>query len=105
MRPYAGSDAGKCLVIKDDSGVMVIPPEAEGSAKLSVKDQRQTVLNGIADRCGLPRTAWKLLDQDHVTLEKPAYESDTRGSCLINELFKSKLPVRLGFIAEPPESN
>jgi len=41
------------------------------------------------------------LDADHVTLQGAAY-TDPKSSCLIDELFKSKLPVKLGFIAEPP---
>jgi len=68
----------------------------------TIMQQRQAVLDRIADRCAAPRNAWKLLDQDHVTLEQPVYVADARVSCLINELFKSKLPVKLGFIAEPP---
>jgi len=63
--------------------------------------QRQAALDRIADKCGAPRNAWKLIDQDRATLEPGPYMSDARGSCLINELFKSKLPVKLGFVAEP----
>jgi hypothetical protein len=69
---------------------------------VSVTQQRQAALDRIADRCGAPRNSWKLISQDQITLEQPAYTSDARGSCLINELFKSKLPVKLGFVAEPP---
>ena len=86
-------------------GLAVIVMACAGCSKpapsASALDERQAALNAIADKCGVPRSAWRLLDADHVTLQGAAY-TDPKSSCLIDELFKSKLPVKLGFIAEPP---
>jgi hypothetical protein len=63
--------------------------------------QRQTALDRIADDCRMPRSSWKMIGEAEVTLTPVALQSDVGGSCLINELFKSKLPIRLGFMSEP----
>ena len=58
----------------------------------------QTVLDQIADRCGMPREVWKLLGENQVTLQPRADAPYEGVDCLLSELQKSKLPVRLGFV-------
>jgi hypothetical protein len=95
MQPYQGAELGKCSVIKDDSGVDVIDPQSKRRADLMVKEEG--VLNGIADRCGTPRTVWRVVSADQVQLV-PERTSPKQVDCLLNEFGKAKLPVNLGFI-------
>ena len=64
----------------------------------TVFQQRETVLNRIADRCLASRSAWQLIDANHLTLRGNVHPGDKSTNCLINELFKSKLPVKFGFV-------
>ena len=58
----------------------------------------QAVLDRIADRCRMPREVWKLRSEHQVTLQ-PSPDAPYEGvDCLLRELQKSKLPVRLGFV-------
>jgi hypothetical protein len=98
MQPYAGVEAGKCSVIKDDSGVVVIPPEEVRRAKITIREERQAILNGMADRCRLPRSSWKLISESQVTLELAPGTNYEKTDCLLSELRKSKLPLNLGFV-------
>jgi hypothetical protein len=81
--------------------VLVTACGHSASPPVSAIQQRQAELDRIADGCGAPRTNWKLLYEDHLTLQPAAYASNST-SCLISELGKSKIPVKLGFVAEPP---
>jgi hypothetical protein len=97
MQPYAGAELGKCSVIKDDSGVEVIPPEAKRNADLMVEHER--VLNAIADRCGTPRDVWRVVSYDQVQLVPPDGDASAdKTDCLLKEFQKARLPVKLGFI-------
>ena len=82
--------------------LLVVGCARPGAHSVDVMQQRQVALDRIADNCGAPRTHWKLLDEDHLTLEAAAYSSERSTNCLITELGKSGIPVKLGFIAEPP---
>jgi hypothetical protein len=61
-------------------------------------DGPPAVLNQIADRCGMPRSVWKLEGCDQVTIKLPPNSEYERVDCLLNEFHKAKLPLRLGFL-------
>ena len=68
------------------------------SVQTNLVAERQAALNTIADGCGMPRTSWKLVDEDRVTLDLPADTENDRVICLLTRLQKSNLPMQLGFI-------
>jgi hypothetical protein len=60
--------------------------------------QRQEILDRIADDCGMPHSSWNLLDKDHLTLRPEPNTPYEKVDCLLRGLDKSKLPVSLGFV-------
>jgi len=105
MKPYAGAEAGKCSVVRDDSGVIVIPPGAEHQAKLTIRGERLQILNGIADRCHLPRSTFKLVGDEDLHVQPNADAKYEDVDCALTELQKAHLPVKLGFVGNEYYSN
>ena len=65
---------------------------------LSVHDQRQAVLDKIADKCGLPRSVFTLTGDDELTLQPESTSAYSSVDCALSEIKKSKLPLKLGFV-------
>ena len=64
----------------------------------SALDDRQAALNAIADRCRMPRSSWKLIDETRVALDVARNTDVAKSTCLLTEFNKSHLPLKLGFI-------
>jgi hypothetical protein len=64
----------------------------------SLHDQRQAVLNQIADKCGLPRAALELFGDDEIHFQPPSAASYESVDCALREVPKANLHVRMGFV-------
>ena len=65
----------------------------------------RNALDKIADTCGVPRSSWTLIDENHVTLSFPPGEPFEKADCLIRKFNSSKLPLKLGFIGNEAYEN
>src|SRR5207253_5717653 len=65
---------------------------------LTIHEQRQTVLNGIADKCGLDRSTFKLIGDDELHVQPRPNAHYESVDCALSELRNAKLPVKMGFV-------
>jgi hypothetical protein len=100
MQPYAGAELGKCSVFKDDSGIEVASPEEKRRTDLMVKNERQAILNGIADKCGLARSTFKIIGDGNLRVQPSPDAHYESVDCALTELRKNKLVSDLptGFV-------
>jgi len=73
---------------------------------ISLHDQRQAAVDKIADACGLPRTALRLVGDDELHMQPPLDSKYESFDCALAKL--KKLPaLKLGFVGNgyyPPDS-
>ena len=70
--------------------------------------ERGVQLNAIADKCGIPRSAFKLRADDELQFNPPAITTYKAVDCALVELKRTSFPLKLGFVgneapAEPEE--
>jgi|tagenome__1003787_1003787.scaffolds.fasta_scaffold20930879_2 hypothetical protein len=65
---------------------------------VSIHEQREEVLNKIADKCGLARSTFKLVGNDELHILPDLKAPYERLDCALSELRKANLPVKMGFI-------
>ena len=66
--------------------------------KMTLHDQRQNVLDRIADKCGLPRSFFSLVGDDELTPKPDPNVEYLRVDCALQGIKNSRIPFRLGFI-------
>ncbi len=64
----------------------------------TIHDQRQAVLDGIADKCGLTRSTFKLVGNDELHVQPSPDAQYERVDCALTELKKANMPVKMGFV-------
>jgi hypothetical protein len=72
---------------------------------MSLHDQRQAALNHIADSCGVSRNIFDLVGDQELHIQPPVGEKYERVECVLTELNKANLPVKMGFIGNEYYSN
>jgi hypothetical protein len=66
-------------------------------APVSIHDQRQASVNAIADACGLPRSALRLVGDDELHMQPPVDAKYESVDCALTQL--KKIPaLKLGFV-------
>ena len=66
--------------------------------KLTLHDQRQQVLDQIADRCGVLRATFHLVGDEELTMRPDPNEDYEDLDCALKAVTESKIPFKLGFV-------
>jgi hypothetical protein len=56
------------------------------------------VLNGIADKCGLPRSSLRLVGEEEVRIRPPSGVKYAAVDCALSELKSAGFPLKMGFV-------
>jgi hypothetical protein len=72
--------------------------ERQPKPPVTLHEQRQEVLDRIADTCGLARSTFKLNGDDDLHIQPDPDAKYERVDCALTELKKANMPVKGGFI-------
>lgn len=103
MRARIGSRPAEALTVATLIGVLGVFPLASCA---KTKPLSQAQFDGIADGCGLPRSAVVLNGEDEILFQPPQDAKYEAVDCALKKLKEVKFPgMKLGFIGNERYSN
>jgi hypothetical protein len=69
-----------------------------GCSQSTPPETKAAAIKAIAERCGLPKGAIRLIGEDELRFQPPADAKYAAVDCALAELKKLKFPLKMGFV-------